>query len=180
MELIEFPNEIKLILNFLDEDRCRGIIQFADDLGYEDAPINTLDGSEIFTEVRNNNRVMFDDYDMAAELFEKVGEFLPPRVEGWSLHAVNERFRVYRYEREQYFKWHRDGSFMRTPTEISVYTFMIYLNDAFSGGATDFEAVAINPVKGSALLFPHFLMHQGSPVEEGIKYVLRSDVMYKL
>ncbi len=180
MELIEFPQEIKMILDFFEFDQCDSIIRRADDLGYDEAPINTLDGAEIFTEIRDNNRVMFDDYELAETLFEKVYSFLPQEVEGWSLYNLNERFRIYRYEKEQYFKWHRDGSHMRTATEISVFTFMIYLNDTFSGGATDFDSVCITPRQGAALLFPHSLRHQGAPVEEGIKHVLRTDVMYKL
>ena len=180
MELVEYPEDIKLILEFVELDRCRSIIQHADALGYEDAPINTLTGFEIAPEVRNNNRVMFDDFDMAQEFLETLRDFLPPEVEGWSLCGVNERFRVYRYGKDQYFRWHRDGSFMRSATEISVFTFMVYLNDKFGGGATEFDSVKIEPRRGAALLFPHYLRHQGAPVEEGVKFVLRSDVMYRL
>jgi hypothetical protein len=32
---------------------------------------------------------------------------------------------------------------------------------------------------GHALLFQHRLLHEGCPVRSGIKYVLRSDVMYR-
>ena len=69
---------------------------------------------------------------------------------------------------------------------------MIYLNDDFEGGSTDFKRTDEVPKTGMAykefkvwpkggmlLLFPHKLMHQGSPVTRGAKYVLRTDVMYK-
>ena len=32
---------------------------------------------------------------------------------------------------------------------------------------------------GMALVFEHYLRHQGAPVSEGSKYVLRSDVMFR-
>jgi len=74
-------------------------------MGFEEAPINTLGGAEIYKEVRNNNRVMFDDYDLEEELFQKIRPFMPQEYDGWTLYNLNERFRIYRYEREQYFKW---------------------------------------------------------------------------
>jgi hypothetical protein len=180
MELIQYPLDTKVITDVLDPDQCKSIITRADKMGYDEAPINTLRGAEVFSEIRNNNRVMFDDYDLAGELFQRIGPFLPPIFEGWTLCNLNERFRVYRYESGQYFKWHRDGSFMREVTEASKITFMIYLNEEFTGGETNFLNFSITPKRGAALLFPHMLRHQGDPVEKGIKYVLRTDVMYLL
>lgn len=180
MELIQYPLDVKMITGFLEPDRCESIINRADELGYDEAPINTLTGAEVFSEIRNNNRVMFDDYELAEELFQKVSPFLPRTLEGWTLYNLNERFRVYRYEKEQYFKWHRDGSFMREVTEASKITFMIYLNEGFTGGETDFLNFRITPLSGAALLFPHHHRHQGNPVKTGVKYVLRTDVMYLL
>jgi len=48
---------------------------------------------------------MFDDYDLEEELFQKIRPFMPQEYDGWTLYNLNERFRIYRYEREQYFKW---------------------------------------------------------------------------
>jgi hypothetical protein len=57
---------------------------------------------------------------------------------------------------------------------------MIYLNDGFKGGETKFNNVVVAPKKGSALIFYHYLEHEGSEVIEGIKYVLRTDIMFRL
>lgn len=35
------------------------------------------------------------------------------------------------------------------------------------------------PRTGTALLFQHLLVHEGCVVRTGVKYVLRSDVMYR-
>ena len=40
-----------------------------------------------------------------------------------------------------------------------------------------FHDVSVTPKTGLALLFQHFLLHEGSSVTSGVKYVLRSDVM---
>jgi hypothetical protein len=58
-------------------------------------------------------------------------------------------------------------------------TFMIYLNDAFEGGATEFKTEVVRPRTGMALVFPHRATHQGAELRSGVKYVLRTDVMYK-
>jgi len=57
---------------------------------------------------------------------------------------------------------------------------MVYLNEDFTGGTTAFHdfGVEATPRTGAALLFQHQLLHEGCVVRSGIKYVLRSDVMY--
>ena len=57
---------------------------------------------------------------------------------------------------------------------------MIYLNDDYGGGNTSFNTISIEPKKGMALIFLHNLEHEGSAITDGIKYVLRTDVMFKL
>ena len=58
-------------------------------------------------------------------------------------------------------------------------TFMVYLNDDFEGGETDFGDFLVTPKIGDALCFMHSSMHEGRAVSNGTKYVLRTDVMYK-
>ncbi len=67
----------------------------------------------------------------------------------------------------------------RSDKEMSLLTFLMYLNDDFHGGETEFPWQKIKPMRGSALIFPHRLSHQGAPVISGVKYVLRTDVMYR-
>ena len=63
-------------------------------------------------------------------------------------------------------------------------TFMVYLNDDFTGGETKFyldtgaPRLSVRPERGAALVFVHRQLHEGAPVVEGRKYVLRTDVMY--
>ena len=94
--------------------------------------------------------------------------------------GLNERFRFYRYTRDQAFRWHRDGAFRRDDREASRLTLMIYLNEGFGGGGTEFDlAETVVPRTGMALVFAHHLRHQGAPVTQGTKYVLRTDVMFR-
>lgn len=133
--------------------------------------------------------MMFDDEMRAASLYERICPFVPSRFKmEWFPVGVNERLRLYRYDVGQQFDWHQDGYFERESGERSFFTFMVYLNDGFKGGATSFRddsafipkynGLHITPETGMALLFHHLIIYRGDPVTEGRKYVLRSDIMY--
>lgn len=129
--------------------------------------------------VRNNDRLMIFDNDLAEHLFQKAVKFLTQTHEDYSVLDFNEMFRIYKYSSGQRFKMHRDGSYIRNENEKSFYTFLIYLNDDFEGGETEFENLfTVAPKKGSALVFYHPLRHEGKTLISGLKYVLRTDVMY--
>jgi hypothetical protein len=99
-----------------------------------------------------------------------------------------------------------DGSYSRTITynsdlkqsykQHSFLTLLIYLNDEFEGGETKFfpdkqhcrflrdienkQAVhVIQPKQGMAVVNIHNILHEGSKVQSGAKYVLRTDILYQ-
>jgi predicted 2-oxoglutarate/Fe(II)-dependent dioxygenase YbiX len=166
------------IENFLAPSECAEFIAESEALGYEEAAIRTEDGDRLYKDARNNDRIVFDKRELASSLYQRARPLLPAEIKGWFLSGFNERFRFYRYEKQQQFVWHQDGTVRLSETEESLLTFMIYLNDEFEGGSTDFGWEAVRPVQGMALAFPHRLRHQGSVVTGGVKYVLRTDVMY--
>ena len=168
------------IADVLTVDERATMIARIDALGPTDAPVTTARGPLIMPELRNNQRVMFDDVAFAGALFGRVRSALPAQLHGRRPAGVNERFRCYRYAPGQRFAPHYDGAFCRNPSEQSELTFMVYLNDGFVGGRTVFldHGVEVAPRAGLALLFQHQLLHEGCEVEAGVKYVLRSDVMY--
>ena len=171
--------EIFTITEFLSPEECAGYIDVAESLGFSEAPINTLQGPQIRSDVRNNERVMLDDEERACQLWQRASQFVPHTIEEWQVVGVNERLRFYRYDEGQQFDWHYDGSFERTSRERSRLSFMVYLNEDFEGGETAFPDLSIRPQTGLALCFVHLLLHKGEPVTRGRKYVLRTDVMYR-
>lgn len=167
----------------LDADACARLVNRIESLGPSAAPITTARGFEMRSDIRNNTRVMFDDPTLAATLFDRIVPHLPQTLCDMKPVGANERFRCYRYDVDQRFAPHYDGAFIRNDDERSLLTFMVYLNDGFGGGATAFHSftkdVEVTPKAGRALLFQHFLLHEGCFVTSGVKYVLRSDVMYR-
>ena len=176
---------VYLLHGFLSPDACAGFMDASEQAGYEDAPINTSFGPMLRKDVRNNERLIIDNVELAASWFELAGPYLPQTIGQWSLVGLNERFRFYRYDPGQSFKRHYDGSYFRPNGDQSLVTFMVYLNDGYEGGTTDFFhsddrlKARVHPRQGSALVFEHQLLHEGTPVVSGRKYVLRTDVMYR-
>ncbi len=175
--------DVFVVWDFLTEDECLTLIRDAEDLGFTDAPITTRRGPVHMPGIRNNNRVMEDREDLADWLWEKMQVLDLPWHEGYEPVRLNERLRFYRYEPGQYFRPHIDG-FYRTPggNEQSFYTVMIYLNEDFTGGETVMHEhdLDIVPETGMALFFLHAQRHEGATVTHGRKYVLRTDLMYRL
>ena len=179
-------DRVFLIHDFLPQAACVELIRRSESLAWE---VGTV-GGDVITDVRNNDRVLFDDPPLAADLFRRARAFLPDEIEGLTLVGFNERWRFYRYHPGQIFKPHRDGMYQRLEAwEESRLTFMVYLNDQMTGGQTRFfegmeEAfhgrpyLSVRPKEGTGLVFVHRIWHEGAVVESGQKYVLRTDVMY--
>jgi predicted 2-oxoglutarate/Fe(II)-dependent dioxygenase YbiX len=180
-------DEVFVVAEFLSAEECARYIEMSESFGYEDALVTTPSGQVLRTDVRNNERVIFDDHELAKLLWKRIEDFAPNNIDGYRAIGVNERFRFYRYDPDQQFDWHQDGPFERDNGECSFWTFMIYLNEGFEGGETSFEDSCsdepfddfqVTPERGMALFFVHSIHHKGEPVLQGRKYVLRTDVMF--
>ena len=180
-------DQVFTLSNVLSSEECAKLIAFSEGVGYGAAPITTGFGFILNPELRNNTRVMLDYPKCAAWLWKRIRSQVPAERDGWEAVGLNERLRFYRYEEGQAFRWHHDGCYQRNEDERSFLTCMVYLNDGFVGGETEFEPApgipesrfGVRPEAGSLLLFDHPLRHQGAELVAGTKYVLRTDVMYR-
>jgi predicted 2-oxoglutarate/Fe(II)-dependent dioxygenase YbiX len=187
VELLDGTN-VYLIHDFLSGPECSDWIARSERIGYADAPITVGAGRfEMRKDIRNNARVMIDDPEAARALWARATPYLPREERMWLACGLNERLRLYRYDPGQRFAPHYDGAFERNPFEASRRTFMVYLNEVERGGETVFyddgslrADLRVRPEPGCALVFAHRLLHEGAPVARGRKYVLRTDVMYRL
>jgi predicted 2-oxoglutarate/Fe(II)-dependent dioxygenase YbiX len=179
MNIIRHSSDIWTIPNFISERACEELIFYSEMKGYQPAEVSLSTGAKMMKNIRNNQRLLYEDFALAAEYWARLSPFCPALIADWQAVGLNEQFRFYKYESSERFKRHIDGRFRRNEQEESRITFMIYLNDDFEGGHTDFDHHSIKPSTGDALCFIHEQKHEGCPVLSGTKYVLRSDVMYR-
>lgn len=178
-EINEYSEKLFLVRNLLDNKQCDKYIERAESIGFEEATITTNWGSVMDQSIRNNDRVILDDEKLAKELFEITQPYIKNPCKGLYSTGLNERFRFYKYAPGQKFDWHYDGYYQRENGERSRWTLLFYLNDGYEGGATKFRSTEVVGNKGDALFFLHRQLHCGEMVKSGIKYVLRTDIMYE-
>eukprot|EP00041_Stephanoeca_diplocostata_P016318 m.320908 g.320908 ORF g.320908 m.320908 type:complete len:545 (+) comp20327_c0_seq2:232-1866(+) len=139
-------------------------------------------------------------------LLRRCEKLLPAELGGGTLAGINARWRLYRYGQNAVYRPHVDGAWPGSGLvdghiEYDMYgdrwsrlTFLLYLNEGFEGGCTTFftpgpiegtlDARGILPRVGTVMCFPHgdtagSLVHEGSAVTSGAKYIMRSDVLYR-
>ena len=179
----------KHLTGVLTAQECQVLIARGHGLGFQQALVNNYGSDELLTHIRNNDRVEFDDQQLAIELGAKLltalADQFPYHVEHRQYVKPGDHFRMYRYVPGQYFKPHRDGSFKDKELESEI-TVLFYLNDA-DGGETvlmpyglqqKWAHQAFTPKAGDVLMFNHKTWHEGRPVNNGEKYVLRTDLFY--
>lgn len=84
-----------------------------------------------------------------------------------------EPFQLLRYRQNQEYKWHKDQSDeIDSPAHGRTISVVLYLNDDFEGGYTQFVDMPRKPNVGEALFFPSnwTFAHTATPVVEGTKY----------
>ena len=178
--MIELPmrfEEAPLLLTVQDvysEEECRQFVQRIECNAPTLASNNRM--------YRNQDRVLQDDPATAQDLFFRLKEHLPHRIRSFDLVGLNERLRYYRYQRGQRFSPHKDHWYRPTDRRITLYSVLVYFNGDFEGGETRFSEQVdrvITPEAGSAAIFQHKLEHEGCEVRRGVKYAMRTDVLYE-
>ena len=171
---------IKIILDkLLTEEECKNIIQIGDELGYKKPTVKTPEGEMVREDIRNNGSALVDDTELTNTLFNKFKNDLPQEIDGYKLKGLNEQMKVYRYEVGQQFKMHKDVPYRPSNNERSFITMLIYLNEDYKGGETFFIDGNVTAETGKCLLFQQNVLHAGIKVTEGVKYAIRTDVMYE-
>ncbi len=180
MKKIEHHPQIITIENFFTQKECNIYIKNGEEKGFEEAKVNLRGQQTMLKSMRDNERFLFFDEDLAKNLWDRIKEFIPQNSKSYTAFGLNEMFRIYKYTVGQKFKMHSDGSYKKSDSKASKYSFLIYLNDDFDGGETLFEdKFSIQPKKGAALLFKHYHRHEGKALVDGTKYVLRTDIMFQ-
>ena len=179
----------------LSRSECREIIGETERIGYG---VTSYPKS-----YRGNRRLQLDDTSgvLSKVLWERMRDHVPTRltvdwIEGdevkcgiWEARGLNTRYRFSKYFPGERFMVHRDAQYYDDSGLTSFLTVNIYLNDleASQAGRTRFfldkaEAAvdATGGVAGSCVLFKQeAVLHDGEPLVHGLKYLMRTDVMFE-
>lgn len=205
IDLPQVPGAYHL-LNVLSAAECQAFIDISEALGYlPDAAVS------LPREVRHNDNVVWiTDEATDTAIWQRVSACADEQLESFGgKHplGINARFRFYRYSEGDYFKPHTDGAWPGSRViddtlvanaysdRYSLMTFLIFLNQAFEGGATRFfldprssgsgRTVDIRTPAGAVLCFPHGMhplhcVHSSEPIRSGVKYIIRTDMLFEL
>ncbi|KAF9433336.1 hypothetical protein BGZ76_009600 [Entomortierella beljakovae] len=179
----------------LTPQECQSLIDRSESIGYDIALVNSSSGAGVhYPGYRDGHRCIIDDPTVAAELWTRIKHHVPAIYKNRPVIGMNERLRFLKYGPGDQFRAHMDGEYRRTDGSghVTKITVQFYLNQDCQGGATSFleermaasddddaaRKLAVNPKTGQVLVFQHDLVHEGSKVTQGMKYVIRSDILY--
>eukprot|EP00980_Cylindrotheca_fusiformis_P012956 scaffold3236_cov66-Cylindrotheca_fusiformis.AAC.22 len=193
------PSAVFVVRNFMDAKECQAWIDYAEnEIGFQsisNPPTRTFAHREC-------GRIAKIDWDMADRLYERMKPIVEEISQQVTItHAdptyaprtCNGNFQLFRYDKNMCFGKHYDAreKISRYPGAQTEITVLVYLSSCEGGGTrfylptgskkNDGEGIAFVPEVGAVLMHihgPRCLEHEADPVLEGVKYVLRTDIVY--
>lgn len=200
-ELYPSMPPVWVVPNFFTAEECQKWIDFCESSGgfeYTAHPATEyIAHRECFRMQEDNatelsrllyRRLVQENPDMLAKIQRELS--ILPGFDSKYYHPVgfNPNIRLYKYIKGHSFGKHVDGSYHVPEFGNTEITVLVYLS-ACKGGATRFysgrkkkqSSFAFDPEPGTVLLHAHgdhCLEHEAEEVLDGVKYVLRTDVIF--
>jgi len=191
-------SQIILLPEFLSSETCHSYVRYFSTLSLvKPGPPGRNEAT------RTNSRLAVEDAEFAQKLFTQTG--LEEAVKGWEVkvgkrvlkvRGLHSKIRIYKYDEGTFFGRHYDESTKDVGSGfVSYWTLLVYLtgrDDGVEGGETVFylpggkkgqeKEIVVDIDRGFALLHRHggndCLLHEGRVVRKGVKWVLRSDLVF--
>ncbi|KAE9381029.1 hypothetical protein N431DRAFT_439926 [Stipitochalara longipes BDJ] len=183
---------VHVLSNLLSKSECEGIIKAHTNLVPSAVTIGTI-----------RTREQFDDSALCEKIWSRIAQFYKDKrikdEDGywWKCKGLNVHMRLSKYNTGGIFTPHFDYRRMANLNLQSFCSVNIYLNDVPEdhGGATrilqhDIDYMPgsnmalnvlgkIQPVQGTASIFRETVWHDGELLSAGVKYLLRTDLMFE-
>ncbi|CDO95973.1 unnamed protein product [Kluyveromyces dobzhanskii CBS 2104] len=189
---VEQDSKVIFVHKFFDKKLCDTLIRHISDSNVMES--FSQRGTKDYA-ARVNDRFSITDDEIAQILWTRLRRsllqdgFISEDLQFGAAKGLNPQLRVYRYEKGHHFGKHYDDSVQVPKMGTTRWTLLIYLSgdreliggDTIFYSARDNAANGVHPSKGLALLHKHgddCLLHEAQLVEEGTKWVLRSDVVF--
>lgn len=176
---------LKHLPNFISHEECDAFIKQIDDIAAPSQVISTAANVSVDSEWRISDTAAFSDvHETIGPLKQRIADELNFRV------TQGEPIQGFRYHEGGFFGRHTDWfSFEQLQSDGWISgnrskTLIVYLNDDFTGGETNFPNVsrALTPKKGDAWIWDNIIngrcsdesLHESLPILTGTKYILSS------
>ena len=184
---VDFERVAFIIRGVLPREECTRLVALAEQQGFESDEHYFVPQDGLTTQLCC--RALVESQRISEDLYARVHRHLPRRLGAQTVCGLSENLRFLRYDAGQAFAPHVDGPTVKADIGIaSQLSFILYMTGAgedYGGGLTRFvdeaapkHGVDVVAKAGDVLIFSHSLMHEGTAVTHGRKYVLRTDVMY--
>lgn len=171
------PLELRTLSGFLTPEECDAVVEAARAKGMQRSTVVSTEGASS-TRTSSTTFLGADESPVVGRVFAKVAAMLGASEDRF------EKMQVIAYQENQQYKAHYDPCFKcANGTDLPrEFTVLVYLNDGFEGGTTDFPLAdpqaSVVPEQGMALVFRNMKngkivrasKHQGSPVSRGTKW----------
>lgn len=185
-------NDLIQIIKVLDEEELKIINDYIDQLQFQENTVFDANGKvRIDTFVRSSlGSSMNEEHDATKLLHSKINKSLSvykeevskinmmfqyyPVPGGYDTTCYRESIQVLEYHSNQEYKFHHDISNDPNSKEYHrIISVVLYLNDGFEGGGTEFPHQTFKPQPGYGLFFPSnwCFPHSGQKVLSGKKRV---------
>ena len=185
-------NELIQIIKILNQEELNIVNTYIDELTFQENTVFDSNGkSRIDTSVRSSlGSSMNEDHQATKLLHDRINESLLdykekvipinsmfqyyPVPAGYSTICHREAIQVLEYLPNQEYKFHHDTSNNPNSKEYHrIISIVLYLNDDFDGGGTEFPHRTYKPSPGYGLFFPSnwCFPHSGQKVLSGKKRV---------
>lgn len=174
---VSAPLDLRLLPGFLTHEECDALRDAAVAKGMKRS---TVVGSDQPNAQRTSSNVFLVESDapVVKTVYDKVAATMQlprGRMEDMQV-ACYEPGQKYEAHYDPCMRCHRDGGDL-----LREFTVLVYLNDEFEGGTTDFPLAqrSVKPVKGLAAAFRSMVgdkiitesKHQGTKVDSGVKWL---------
>jgi len=185
-------NDLIQTIKVLNEEELKIINEYIDELTFQENTVFDSNGkSRVDNSVRSSlGTTMNEEHDATQLLHQKINESLLTYKEkvisinnmfqyypvpgGYSTTCYRELIQVLEYSSNQEYKFHHDTSNDPNSKEYHrIISIVLYLNDDFDGGGTEFPHKTYKPSPGYGLFFPSnwSFPHSGQKVLSGKKRV---------
>lgn len=196
-------NDVSIINNILDMHEINFLLEEVRKNNSIPVGIDGIAKNYNETSKVHSYRSTIYDESFAKIIFSRINNYLKPLENNYESgeilvpYAVNPAFRFIKYAEDGYLVPHYDFPFKKENNNLSLMSLVIYLTDSEDGKtqfiqeyrdndetdwirqANDKEVIlSVKPTQGSALLFPHKILHQ-SEISRSEKIIIRTDIMYK-